>query len=161
MKFNKINRGLSFLIFCFLTFNVQIVAKVQAEAVPLCNITNYQDYIFSQIKMRDLLNETRKGCFLPRINLRGMDLIGASLNGAHLKYANFAGAVLNGADLRGANLKHANFIGANLNGADLRGANLRGAQVKHADFVGAKYNSKTKFPIFFRVSTKGMFKFKE
>ena len=70
----------------------------------VCNKNNYQEYVFNQEKMDQLIAKG-KSC-----NLKKADLVGANLEDADLRNAN----------LKGANLQRANLSGANLSGADFR-----------------------------------------
>ena len=116
----------------------------------VCNKNNYQDYVFDQEKMKQLITEGMS------CNLKGANLEGADLPKADLRFAN-----LEGADLRGANLRSANLRGANLRGAHLEGAFLSNVIVHGTNLRNATYNEATDLPLWdwsFGTEKRGMIK---
>ena len=99
----------------------------------VCNIENYNQYIWSEEKTNQLIAETGSGC-----DFSEADLSGANLSWANFSKANLTFADLSGADLSGVNLEEANLNGATLSWVNLTGANLKGANLS---FVYAQSDS--------------------
>lgn len=97
-----------------------------------CHIGNYRDYIFSQTKTEELIEQTGRGCQLAGANLSGKDLAKANFKGANL-----IGANLFETNLEGANLIEAYLLRANLSSTNLKGANLIGAHISEKGFSEA------------------------
>lgn len=84
------------------------------------------------------------GCYLARIDLRGIDLSRfqpLDLHRTNLAYANLTGAYLRRAKGFGVILKSAHLSGANLEEARLRKANLAGAYLENARLVSTKMDN--------------------
>ena len=149
---------------------------VQCPTKNICNINNYQQYIYSPGVQCDLScvkvsevnttnwawdnipSEYASGCdalrfaqlskaFLVCADLIGLNLSGQDLTDTNLSGANLAYATLQGAMLTGANMKEANVSGANLD-----------TDLTKTDLTDAIYDTKTKFPKDFSPESKGMIK---
>ena len=152
----------------------EVEQVVEPYVAPLCNISNYREFIFNEEEMAQL-RKMNQFCHLEYADLSGAILQGADLQGALFFNVDLGGADLYQANLEGAFLENANLQGTNLQEADLQGMNVHKANLQEADFqganlegvnledavslVGAKYNDDTKFPsVLFDPEAQGMIK---
>lgn len=101
------------------------------------------------------------GAQLRGVELRDSRAEGASFQGADLRDADLSdcfliGASFKDADLRGVNLENTDFGDKEIvvelkDFADMRGADLRGANLNGVDFSAVRFDTKTRWPVGFKI----------
>ena len=99
---------------------------------PVCNASNYKNFINDKEATDELIENTKKGC-----DLRKLDLIKANLSKAYLPKANLSGTNFSGAILSEADFSNSILRGTIFNNADLSGAIFSEAYSTHAQFSHA------------------------
>ena len=92
--------------------------------------------IVGEAKLEEIKKEvaSRRGGFVPTIELYDRDLQAADFSGADLRGVNLDGTVIRGANLMAARLDEASLGGAQLQGADLTFAQLQGADLSSRSY---------------------------
>lgn len=151
-------------------------SSVQCPTKKVCNIHNYDQYIYSPgvqcdlscVKVSEVNTTNWAWDNIPPEYSSGCDALRfAQLSKAFLVCADLVGLNLSGLDLTDTNLSNANLAFANLKGAILIGTNMKEANVAGAnletdltktDLIGAIYDKKTTFLKGFSPESKGMLK---
>ncbi len=113
---------------------------LSAEALVLCDHTNWRDFVWDPPKVNELIKITGRGCNLEGIDFSGEDLEMAYLRKANLSHSKLVGANLWKADLADAAIEHADLKWADLGEANLSHASIGGSDLRWADLRGTRFH---------------------
>ena len=105
-----------------------------------CDITNYEEYIYSTKKTDQLIMATGQGCQLSNQNFKGQILNKADFRQADVSDTIFNDAKLQGADFRGAIVDETKFIKAELQTAKFQNTEYQVGFYNKAELQGATYS---------------------
>ena len=105
-----------------------------------CDITNYEEYIYSTKKTDQLIMATGQGCQLSDQNFEGQILNKADFRQADVSDSIFNNAKLQGADFRGAIVNKTKFIKAELQNVKFQNTEYQVGFYNKAELQGATYS---------------------